>query len=83
MPLRALLNPGTMWQTRWQPFCQGRDVIADHPSFFFYLNYELHRSEKGTRLDLAGIDPYRGMWPRVYDGMNRFQLPYWLAPMYF
>jgi hypothetical protein len=51
----------------------GGVVIANHPSFFFYLYYELRRQEKGRRLDLARIYPYRGLWPRVYDGVSDSQ----------
>jgi hypothetical protein len=52
----------------------GGVVIASHPSFFFYLDYALSRREKGSQLDLASIYPYRGLWPNVYDGMDRLQI---------
>ncbi len=51
----------------------GGVVIANHPSFFFYLNYELHRQGKGSRLDFAGVYPYKGLWPGVYDGNSWLQ----------
>jgi hypothetical protein len=45
----------------------GDVVIATHPSFFFYLTYELHRLEKGSPLALAEVWPYRAERPQVYD----------------
>jgi MFS family permease len=48
-------------------------VIATHPSFFFYLTYELHRLEKGTPLNLAEVWPYRVEGPPVYNPSS------WLA----
>jgi hypothetical protein len=45
----------------------GDVVIATHPSFFFYLTYELHRLEKGTPLNLAEVWPYRVEGPPAYD----------------
>jgi hypothetical protein len=51
----------------------GDVVIATHPSFFFYLTYELHRLEKGTPLNLAEVWPYRVEGPPVYTPSS------WLA----
>ena len=52
---------------------EGDVVIATHPSFFFYLTYELHRAEKGSPLNLAEVWPYRIEGPPVYNPMS------WLA----
>ena len=35
----------------------GDVVIATHPSFFFYLAYDLHRLDKGRPLDLGDVLP--------------------------
>ena len=45
----------------------GDVVIATHPSFFFYLTYELHRGEKGRPIDLTEVWPYRIEGPPVYN----------------
>ncbi len=49
---------------------EGDVVIATHPSFFFYLTYDLHRLEKGSPLDLAEVWPYRVGGPPVYDPLS-------------
>ena len=51
----------------------GGVIIASHPSFFFYLTYELDRQEKGGRLDFSGVWPYEGGIPHVYDDMSWLQ----------
>jgi hypothetical protein len=48
----------------------GDVVIATHPSFFFYLTYELHRLEKGAPLKLAEVWPYRVEGPPVYNPLS-------------
>lgn len=49
---------------------KGGVVIAYHPSFFFYLAYDLHRHGTGNNLDLARVYPYQGIWPDVYDSTD-------------
>ncbi len=48
----------------------GDVVIATHPSFFFYLTYELHGLERGSPLNLAEIWPYRVEGPPVYEPLS-------------
>ena len=46
---------------------EGGTVFASHPSFLFYLNYQLNSQEKQRCLNLAGIYPYQNLWPGVYS----------------
>jgi len=48
----------------------GDVVIATHPSFFFYLTYELHRLEKGSSLNLAEVWPYGVEGLPVYNPLS-------------
>jgi hypothetical protein len=49
---------------------EGNVVIATHPSFFFYLTYELHDAKKERPLELAEIWPYRVEGPPVYEPLS-------------
>jgi len=42
-------------------------AIATHPSFFFYLAYELHRLHKRTTLDRAKVLPNMSEGPQVFS----------------